>query len=69
MVFEKIKHGTVIRNLLVADIHKTGGTHQSTTIGGCYLDTEGSSIRDITIGEQQDSHHIYSKHFVIFLQW
>ena len=34
---KQINHGKVIRNIMVGDMHKTFGTHQSTTIGGGHL--------------------------------
>ena len=72
-VLKQINHGKVIGNTMAGVIHKTCVTHQSTTTGGGYIDTEGSFTGDrwtqLTLqGERHVSHHIYSKQFVSFSQ-
>ena len=67
---KKISDGKVIGNMLAADIRKTYGTHQSTTLDGGYLNTERSFTRDrcdTTDTTCHDSHRIYAKQCVQFV--
>ena len=43
---KQIRHGKIIGNILVENIHKTCGTHQNTTVGGGYFKTKGSFTGD-----------------------
>ena len=43
---KEINHSKVICNILAGDIHKTCGTHQSTTFAGGYLNAKGSFTGD-----------------------
>ena len=43
---KQIRHGKVIGNILVGNIHKTCGTHQNTTVGGGYFKTKEAFTGD-----------------------